>query len=95
MPDVFHMNIEDASIEGSLAAHLDHIGYIHFADSNRHAPGSGHLNFPNIVMLLRSLGYSGYVTAEILPYPTPDEAAARAAAYLRALIPKDPDSSTS
>ena len=91
MPDVFHMNIEDSSIEGSLAAHIDHIGYIHFADSNRHAPGSGHLNFPNIVALLRSLGYSGYVTAEILPFPTPDEAAARAAAYLRALIPKNPE----
>lgn len=89
MPDLFHMNIEDASIEGSLAAYIDDIAYIHFADSNRHAPGSGHLNFPNIVMLLRSLGYSGYVTAEILPVPNPDEAAARAAAYLRALIPHD------
>jgi sugar phosphate isomerase/epimerase len=88
MPDVFHMNIEDRSIEGSLAAHKAYIGYIHFADSNRLAPGMGHLNFPNIVSVLKSVGYSGYVTAEILPHPTPDEAAAQAARYLRALLPK-------
>ncbi len=90
MPDVFHMNIEDPSIEGSLAAYIDQICYIHFADSNRHAPGRGHLNFPNIISLLGSVGYTGYVTAEILPYPDPDTAAAQAADYLRALIPREP-----
>jgi sugar phosphate isomerase/epimerase len=86
MPDLFHMNIEDASIEACLAAHIDQIAYIHFADSNRLAPGMGHLNFPNIIMVLKSLGYKGYVTAEILPLPTPDEAAAQAAKYLSALL---------
>ncbi|MCJ7563108.1 MAG: sugar phosphate isomerase/epimerase [Candidatus Aminicenantes bacterium] len=88
MPDVFHMNIEDRSIEDSLAAYKDRIGYIHFADSNRLAPGMGHLNFPNIISVLKAVGYSGYVTAEILPHPTPDEAAAQAARYLRALLPR-------
>ena len=88
MPDVFHMNIEEASIEASLAAHRDHIGYVHFADSNRLAPGMGHLNFPNILASLGAAGYTGYVTAEILPHPDPDTAAARAAAYLRSLLPK-------
>src|SRR5690606_35387614 len=43
-PDLFHMNIEEPSIEGSLRKDIDHIGYIHFADSNRHAPGRGHLD---------------------------------------------------
>ncbi len=89
MPDVFHMNIEEASIEGSLVAFRDYIAYVHFADSNRFAPGMGHLNFPNIITVLREIGYAGYVTAEILPHPDPDTAAARAAAYLRALIPKN------
>ena len=86
MPDVFHMNIEDASIEASLVAFIDQIAYIHFADSNRLAPGMGHLNFPNIIKVLKSLGYEGYVSAEILPLPSPDEAAAQAAKYLRALF---------
>jgi sugar phosphate isomerase/epimerase len=87
MPDLFHMNIEEASIEATLMTYRDHIAYIHFADSNRLAPGMGHLNFPNIVQVLRSIEYDGYVTAEILPHPTPDEAAQQAARYLRALVP--------
>ncbi len=86
MPDLFHMNIEEASIEGSLVKFMEHIVYIHFADSNRLAPGMGHLNFPNIVNVLRSTGYDGYVTAEILPFPNPDKAALQTAQYLKILL---------
>ncbi len=89
MPDVFHMNIEESSIEASLSAFRDYIAYVHFADSNRLAPGMGHLNFPNIIAVLMAIGYNGYLTAEILPHPDPDTAAARAAAYLRGLIPRE------
>ena len=89
MPDVFHMNIEDDSIVASLIRAGDAIGYVHFADSNRRAPGQGHLNFPEIVMTLRALGYDGYATVEILPRPDPDTAAAAAIRYLRALLPAE------
>jgi len=88
MADVFHMNIEDRSIEGSLAAFAGRIAYVHVADSNRLAPGMGHLNFPNIVAALEGRGYDGYLTAEILPLPTPDRAAAFAAEYLKAVLSK-------
>jgi sugar phosphate isomerase/epimerase len=86
MPDTFHMNIEDQSIEASFVTFKDHIAYIHFADSNRRAPGMGHLNFPNIISTLRATGYDGYVTAEILPFPSPDEAAQQAVKHLKPLI---------
>lgn len=86
MPDTFHMNIEDVSITGSLAAASALVGYVHLADSNRWAPGQGHLDFPAIIAALRSIGYDGYVTAEILPYPDPDTAAQQAIAYLRQVI---------
>lgn len=86
MADVFHMNIEDQSIEGSLTAFAGRIAYVHVADSNRLAPGMGHLNFRNIIAALDGVGYAGYLTAEILPHPTPDEAAASAAEYLKALL---------
>ncbi|MGQ9629257.1 MAG: TIM barrel protein [bacterium] len=86
MPDVFHMNIEDASITRSLEEAGDLIGYVHFADSNRWAPGQGHLNFPEIIRTLRKIGYDWYVTAEILPYPNPDTAAESAIKYLRKII---------
>ncbi|HEY8344317.1 MAG TPA: sugar phosphate isomerase/epimerase family protein [Bacillota bacterium] len=83
MPDIFHMNIEDPSIEGSLCKYIDHIAYIHFADSNRHAPGRGHLDFLSIFNTLTALDYKGFATVEILPYPEPDIAAREAIQYLR------------
>ncbi|MCK4419334.1 sugar phosphate isomerase/epimerase [Candidatus Aerophobetes bacterium] len=86
MPDTFHMNIEDASIIGSLKEAKDKIGYVHFADSNRWAPGQGHLNFFQIVATLKNIGYDGYLTVEILPEPNPDTAARMAIDFLRRMI---------
>jgi 5-keto-L-gluconate epimerase len=86
MPDVFHMNIEDASITGGFRQAGARVGYVHFADSNRRAPGQGHLDFAEIVGVLNDIGYDGYVTAEILPYPDPDTAAANAIEFLRNVI---------
>ncbi|MBD3305966.1 TIM barrel protein [candidate division KSB3 bacterium] len=86
MPDVFHMNIEDVTIGGELARNIEYVAYIHFADSNRFAPGQGHTDFPEILRQLKAAGYDGWVSIEILPKPDPDTAARQAAAYLRPLI---------
>ena len=83
MLDVYHMNIEDPSIEASLAAAGDRLWHVHIADSNRRYPGSGHLPFDSIFATLREMGYEGYVSAEILPQPDPDTAAERTIAFLR------------
>lgn len=89
MPDVFHMNIEDASIADSLVAAGSLVGYVHLADSNRWAPGQGHTDFHAIVRALAKIGYDDDVAVEILPYPSADEAATQAIRYLRALIPRE------
>ena len=89
MPDVFHMNIEDRSIPAALAQYHEKIAYIHFADSNRLAPGQGHLPFSDIIATLRQVGYDGWISAEILPKPDPDTAAKQAIDYLRSFIPKE------
>jgi sugar phosphate isomerase/epimerase len=86
MPDLFHMNIEDASIGGSLKAAKDAIAYVHFADSNRWSPGDGHLDFPGVISTLKEIGYQGFATLEILPYPDPDTAASRGIKYIRKLL---------
>ena len=88
MPDVFHMNIEDVSIGGSLEKAGPLVGYVHFADSNRWAPGQGHLDFPAILASLKKIGYDKYATVEILPFPNPDTAAKQAIDFLRTLIPR-------
>lgn len=86
MPDVFHMNIEDASFRDALTAARDFIGYLHVADSNRLAPGWGHMPFGEIFGILEDIGYDGWITAEILPKPDPDSAARQAVGYLRAMF---------
>ena len=43
--DTFHMNIEEISIYQSIERAKDHLSHVHFADSNRWAPGCGHLDF--------------------------------------------------
>jgi sugar phosphate isomerase/epimerase len=82
MPDVFHMNIEDQSIGASFIKHKKYVKYIHLADSNRHAPGWGHLNFNEIFTSLRSIDYNDWVSVEILPVPDPYKAAKQAADFL-------------
>lgn len=83
MPDVFHMNIEDAHIGEALVRNKNMIDYIHFADSNRHAPGDGHMPWQEIFDALHKIGYNGWTTIEILPFPSPDTAAERAVCFLK------------
>ncbi len=86
MPDVFHMNIEDTEIGPVLEKYIKHISYIHFADSNRLAPGQGHTDFNDILAHLKKASYTGWVSVEILPKPEPDIAAKQAADFLTPLI---------
>jgi sugar phosphate isomerase/epimerase len=75
LADLFHMNIEEASIPDALRKAGRRVGHVHFADSNRRPVGLGHLDLPPIVDALREIGYTGFVSAEALPYPDPDAAA--------------------
>jgi sugar phosphate isomerase/epimerase len=85
MPDTFHMNIEEPSIEESIRAVGDRIFHFHVADSNRWYPGAGHLNWRSILDTLYATGYQGYVSGEFMPLPDADIAAQRGITYLREL----------
>lgn len=67
--DLFHMNIEEASIADALRLAGPRLGHLHFADSNRLAVGCGHIDIPPITQALLSIGYEGYISAEIYPIP--------------------------
>jgi sugar phosphate isomerase/epimerase len=70
MLDTFHMNIEDVSIANSIKKCAPLIKHIHFLDSNRLAPGMGHLNMTEIYKTLLEIGYDGYLCLEALPLPS-------------------------
>ncbi len=75
LADLFHMNIEERSVAGTLEEHGEYIGHIHFADSNRRAMGMGHTDMEPIAAALRKIGYKGYLSAEVFPLPDTDAAA--------------------
>jgi sugar phosphate isomerase/epimerase len=85
LPDTFHMNIEEPCLAEALKAAAGKIAHVHFADSNRLAPGDGHIDFGELTQVLTRIGYRGYVCAEILPLPDSYRAAQRAMAHLRSL----------
>jgi sugar phosphate isomerase/epimerase len=84
--DTFHMNIEEVSIEEAIRNHAKRLIHIHLADSNRWAPGMGHLNFESILRTLKETGYQGYLGLECLPVPNPQEAAEHSFHYLQKLL---------
>ena len=86
--DLFHMNIEEASIATTFRALEGHVGHVHFADSNRCAMGFGHTDAPAAVAALREIGYTGYLSAEILPLPDAETAAAQSMNSFRQLVPR-------
>jgi len=88
--DTFHMNIEEVSFRNSILATKDLIGYVHLADSNRWAPGFGHINFKEILSALKEINYEGYLSFEVLPLPDPDTAAKKGIETIRKILAKLP-----
>lgn len=70
LADSFHMNIEDKSFRESLHTAAPYLVHVHFADSNRHFPGSGHIDFKEIIDTLGEISYNGFVSGEMLPEPS-------------------------
>jgi len=75
LADLYHMNIEEANPPAAIRAAGKFIGHVHFADSNRRAAGMGHTDFAPIITALRDVGYTGFLSAEILPLPDSHAAA--------------------
>jgi sugar phosphate isomerase/epimerase len=77
------MNIEEADMAATLAAVGERVGHVHWADSNRRAIGMGHTDPRPIIAALQSIGYTGFLSAEIFPLPTPAEAARQSIESIR------------
>ena len=87
--DTFHVNIEEASLYDCFRRVMaaGRLWHVHLGDSNRLAPGQGHIDFAGIVTTLREIDYQGYLSAELLPCPDPDAAAAATIDHMRQFVP--------
>ena len=79
------MAIEETDIAAALRLAGPKLGHVHFADSNRRAIGFGHTDVAPIAAALRDIGYAGYLSAEILPLPDAEIAAAQTMVSFRKL----------
>jgi sugar phosphate isomerase/epimerase len=69
LADTFHMNIEEKSMTEPLLKYGSLINHFHVADSNRWAPGRGHIDFAAVFATLKQIGYTGWITVESDPKP--------------------------
>ncbi len=87
--DTFHMNIEESDPGTAIYKAGQQLGYLHFADNNRLAPGLGHIDFLALIRTLMKIGYSGFISAEILPLPDDATALRQTGLYLHPLVRKE------
>ncbi|MBC7098713.1 sugar phosphate isomerase/epimerase [Candidatus Bipolaricaulota bacterium] len=69
--DTYHMNIEEQDLPGAIRAAGKRLYLFHVADSNRRAPGRGHIPFRQVFSALKEIGYLGPLIVECTA-PGPD-----------------------
>jgi hydroxypyruvate isomerase len=69
--DFFHEQIAAGNLIAKLEKALPHLALVHVADvPGRHEPGTGEINYENIIRKLTELNYRGMIAMEF--YPTSD-----------------------
>jgi hydroxypyruvate isomerase len=66
--DVYHMQLMEGNLISTLRANVAKIAHVQIADvPGRHEPGTGEINYPNVLKALEETGYRGYVGLEYVP----------------------------
>lgn len=66
--DIYHCQIVHGDLMRWMQALMPIIGHVQIADvPERHEPGSGEINYPNVLAELDRLGYQGWVGCEYRP----------------------------
>ena len=86
LADLFHMQIEEVDLAAAIVDAGDHIGHVHFVDSNRRPAGCGHLDFGPVMRALQEIRYDGFLSAEAFPWPDSDSAARQTITECRRLL---------
>ncbi len=66
--DVYHMQIMEGDLVRTVDANLDRIGHFQIADNpGRNEPGTGEINYPNVLRHIDQTTYDGWVGCEYKP----------------------------
>lgn len=66
--DVYHQQITEGNLISTIKRNIDLIGHFHIADHpGRHEPGTGEINYMNVLRAIQDTGYTGWVGLEYRP----------------------------
>ena len=104
--DTFHANIEESNIPNAVLMLGSKLKHIHVSENDRSLLGEGHIDFPEIIVSLRDVGFSGYLMIEGFGYlpnemnapgrlwanmsVSPMDIALRGYEYLRSILNREP-----
>ncbi len=73
--DIYHQQITEGNLIDNIKEHIGLIGHFHLADvPGRHEPGTGELNYRNILSAITDTDYDRYVGCEFRPEQSSREA---------------------
>ncbi len=82
--DIYHMQIMEGNLMKTIRENLARIAHIQLADNpGRHEPGTGEINFPNLLRFIDEAGYNGWVGCEYRPAGATEEGLKWAEPYLK------------
>lgn len=66
--DIYHQQITEGNLIQTITENINLIGHFHVADvPGRHEPGTGEINYANVLKTIDAAGYGGYVGLEYAP----------------------------
>lgn len=66
--DIYHMQVMEGNLTRSILDNLARIRHIQLADNpGRHEPGTGEINFTNLLKFIDEAGYEGWIGCEYKP----------------------------
>ena len=76
--DVYHMQIMEGNLIETIRSNVDIIYHVHVADvPGRNEPGTGEINYKNVLKAIDEAGYEGYCGLEFRPSDSSQAALAR------------------
>lgn len=66
--DIYHQQITEGNLIPTIRENIEWIGHFHMADTpGRHEPGTGEINYDNVLDAIAALPYEGFVGLEYQP----------------------------
>jgi len=87
MLDCFAAYNQGVDVPKAIREHGKYLVHVHMNDENKSWPGTGKVDFPPIAKALKDVGYSGYLSLEVMDLnPDPETIAKEALAAMKAFF---------